>query len=147
MTSLDSGITKSKFAKKGVVWSFNPPYAPHVEGTFESMIKSVKQAIDAVLSSSDVNDVELMTAFISSEALLNSKPLTYQSAHTPDDVLIAPIDFLHGQHGMRLRSRTNYNFLYSAEGLAQEYERRSTNMHVIMHFSKMTFSLTVDKIS
>ncbi|XP_071095446.1 uncharacterized protein [Haliotis cracherodii] len=99
VTSLDSDITKSKLANRGIVWRFNPPNAPHFGGIFESMVKSAKRAIYAVLSSSDVTDEELMTAFTGAEALLNSRPLTYQSAHTQDDVPLTPNHFLHGQLG------------------------------------------------
>ncbi|XP_048256637.1 uncharacterized protein LOC125382165 [Haliotis rufescens] len=99
VTSLDSDITKSKLANRGIVWRFNPPNAPHFGGVFESMVKSAKRAIYAVLSSSDVTDEELMTAFTGAEALLNSRPLTYQSAHTQDDVPLTPNHFLHGQLG------------------------------------------------
>ena len=43
------------------------------------MIKAVKQAIVAILGNSEVTDKELMTAFTGAEALINSRPSTYQS--------------------------------------------------------------------
>ena len=66
---------------KGIKWTFNPPYTPHFGGVFEIMIKSAKRAITAILKNSDVKDEELMTAFCGAEALINSRPLTYQSAN------------------------------------------------------------------
>ena len=42
---------------------------------------------------------ELLTAFTGAEALINSRPLTYQSVHPQDDVPITPNHFLHGQVG------------------------------------------------
>jgi len=48
------------------------------------MIEAAKWVIMAILSKADVTDEELMTAF--TEALINSIPLTYQSAHPNDDV-------------------------------------------------------------
>ena len=72
--------TTSK-GSKGIKWTFNPPYAPHFGGVFEIMIKSAKRAITAILKNADVKDEELMTAFCGVEALINSRPLTYQSAN------------------------------------------------------------------
>ena len=40
-----------------------------------------------------------MTAFTGAEALINSRPLTYQSAHPNVDVPLTPNHFLHGQIG------------------------------------------------
>ena len=46
---------------------------------FEAMVKAAKKAI---LGNSDVTDAELITACTEVEGLLNSRPLTYQSADT-----------------------------------------------------------------
>ena len=83
--------------KKGIKWIFNPPYAPHFGGVFEIMIKSAKRAIMAILNNADVKDEELVTAFCGAEALINSQPLTYQSANIKDNVPLTPNHFLHGQ--------------------------------------------------
>ena len=49
------------------------------------MIKGAKRAIYAILGNADITDKELMTGFTGAEALLNSRPLTSQSAnHTAD---------------------------------------------------------------
>lgn len=50
-----------------------------------------------VLGNVNVNDEEMMTTFIGVEALLNSRPLTYQSAHPKDALILTPNHFLHGQ--------------------------------------------------
>ena len=51
------------------------------------------------MGNSDVNDEELMTAFTGAEALINSRPLTYQSANPQDDIPLTPNHLLHGQLG------------------------------------------------
>jgi len=63
------------------------------------MVKAAKKAIYAVLSSSDVTDEELITVVTGAESLLNSRPLTYQSANVKDDVPLTPNHFLYGQMG------------------------------------------------
>ena len=77
---------KSLVTDKGIKWKFSPPYAPHFGGVFETMIKAAKRAVMAILGNADVTDEELMTAFTGAEALINSRPLTYQSADPEDDI-------------------------------------------------------------
>lgn len=96
---LDHTKIQQSTANLGVNWHFNPPLAPHFGGVHEIMIKAAKRAIYAVIGSVDVTDEELMTAFAGAEALINSRPLTYQSANPNDDVLLTPNHFLHGQVG------------------------------------------------
>ena len=63
------------------------------------MIKAAKKAIRAILGDADVNDEELMTSFTGVEALMNSRPLTYQSANLKDVTPLTPNHFLHDQAG------------------------------------------------
>ena len=96
-------ITKST-ANQGVNCKFNPPLAPHFGGVHETVIKTAKRAIHAILGNADITDEELTTAFTGAEALLNSRPLTYQSANPEDDVdeddvPLTPNHFLFGQIG------------------------------------------------
>ena len=97
VAELDKDKIKQSVANKGVKWNFNPPMAPHFGGVHESMIKSAKRAIKAILGNADVTDEELMTAIIGAEGLINSRPLTYQTADPSDDVPLTPNHFLHGQ--------------------------------------------------
>ena len=86
-------------SNKGVSWKWNPPAAPHFGGVFESMIKSAKRAIFAVLGDAEVNDEELETIFIRVESLLNWRPLTAVSDYPNDDCVLTPNHFLIGQIG------------------------------------------------
>ena len=99
VTNLDEETLKESLANRGVKWFFNPPLAPHFGGVHESMIKAAKRAVMAILSNSDVKDEELITAFTGAEALINSRPLTYQSASPHDDVPLTPNHFLFSQAG------------------------------------------------
>ena len=94
-------------------WDFNSPLAPHFGGVHEVMIKAAKKSIYTILCSADINDEELMTAFTGAEALLNSKPLTYQSASPHDDSPLTPNHFLIGQMGGKFAPQatdeTDYN--------------------------------------
>ena len=96
---LDRDKIQRTTAQKGVKWNFSPPGAPHFGGTHEVMVKAAKKAIYAVLSNSDVMDEELITVVAGAESLLNSRPLTYQSADPRDDIPLTPNHFLFGQMG------------------------------------------------
>ena len=91
-------IVKST-ANQGIRWKFNPPHAPHFGGAHEIMIKGAKRAVYAILGNADNTDEELMTAFTRAEALLNSRPLTYQSANPEDVIPLTLNHFLFGQVG------------------------------------------------
>jgi len=63
------------------------------------MIKSAKKAMYSQINNSDITDEELMTTITGAEAMLNSRPLTYQSANSKDITPLTPNHFLHGQQG------------------------------------------------
>ena len=96
---LDQDKIAKSTANQGIKWKFNPPHAPHFGGAHEIMIKGAKRAVYAILGNADITDEELMTAFTGAEALLNSRPLTYQSANPEDDVPLTPNHFHFGQVG------------------------------------------------
>ena len=103
LRELVEALDKEKICKsaadKGIKWHFNPPLAPHFGGIHESMVKSAKRAIKAVLGNADVSDEELTTIFIGVENFLNSRPLTYQTANPEDNLPLTPNHFLYGQQG------------------------------------------------
>ena len=97
--AIDTSNVISSTADKGVKWIFNPPLAPHHGGVHEIMVKAAKRAIYSIMGNADVNDEELMTAFVGAEDLLNSRPITYQSSHPSDDLPLTPNHFIHGRIG------------------------------------------------
>ena len=96
---LDKDKIQDSTANRGVKWYFNPPAAPHFSGVHEVMIKAAKRAIYSILGNADITDEELQSAIIGAEGLINSRPLTYQSANEKDIVPLTPNHFLHGQVG------------------------------------------------
>ena len=96
---LDKEKIQHATADKEDKWLFNPPAGPHFGGAHEIMVKSAKRAIYGVLGNNDVTDEELITTFSGAESLINSRPLTYQTADPRDDVPLTPNHFLHGQMG------------------------------------------------
>ena len=113
ISELDQDKIQQNKAHQGVKWRFNPPGAPHFGGIHEAMIKSAKKAIYRVIGSSDVTDEELITAVTGVESLLNSRPLTYQLAHSQDIVPLTPNHFLHGKLGSQFAPETVYTTEFS----------------------------------
>jgi len=64
---------------------------------FEIMFKAAKRSVYGILGNADMTDEELMTAFVSAEALINSRPLKYQSASRCDITPLTPSHFLYGE--------------------------------------------------
>ena len=98
---LDENKINQSIANTGITWHFNPPLAPHFGGVHEVMIKSAKKAIQAILGKADVTDEEFTTAMTGAEGLINSRPLTYQSANPLDTIPLTPNHFPHGQVGVQ----------------------------------------------
>ena len=99
LAAMDTQRIKTETAYHKVKWRFNPPAAPHFNGVHESIIKAAKRAINVILGAADINDEELLSAINGAEGLLNSRPLTYQSADAGDIIPLTPNHFLHGQVG------------------------------------------------
>ena len=103
LKELISKLDKSKIANNenanngannGIKWYFNPPLGLHFGGIHEAMIRAAKRAIYGILSKADIIDEELSTAFTGREDLINSRPLTYQTANI-DDVPLTSNHFLY----------------------------------------------------
>ena len=51
--------------------------AQNFGGVHEIIVKATKKSIKNILVNADINDEELLTAFVGAEILINSRPLTY----------------------------------------------------------------------
>ena len=68
VNQLDQEKIKHTIANKGVQWSFNPPGAQNFGGVHEIMVKAAKKSIKNILVNADINDEELVTAFVGAES-------------------------------------------------------------------------------
>ena len=67
IAQLDQGKIERETSIRGIKWIFKHPLAPHFGGIHESLVKSAKKAIYAVLQEADISDEELLTAFLGAE--------------------------------------------------------------------------------
>ncbi|ODM93494.1 hypothetical protein Ocin01_13188 [Orchesella cincta] len=87
----------SKLADRGIMWSFNPPAAPHQGGIWEAAVKSAKFHIKRVIGEESLTFEQFNTILCKVEACLNSRPLTPMSPNPDDLDVLTPGHFLIGQ--------------------------------------------------
>ncbi|XP_062538119.1 uncharacterized protein LOC134206418 [Armigeres subalbatus] len=75
-----------EFITSDTNWSFNPPLAPHMGGSWERLIGSVKRNLQAIKPPRNPKDEVLRNLLIEVENIINSRPLT----HVPVDDDCAP---------------------------------------------------------
>ena len=87
-------VIKKHFSDLKLEWSFNIEKAPRWEGIFKRSIKSAKHCLRKMLGRATLTYDELLTLVVETEAVLNSRPLSYVSSDdleepmTPSHLLI-----------------------------------------------------------
>lgn len=85
---------------KMIKWEFNVPAAPHMGGSWERLIRSVKSALKVMTPPHVTPSPEvLQSALIEVEYILNSRPLTYIPMDPNNEEAITPNHVLLGQRG------------------------------------------------
>jgi hypothetical protein len=83
------------FTNSNTRWYFNPPSAPHMGGSWERMVRSVKTAMSAIADHRHhPSDEVLETVMLEAEAIVNSRPLTYIPLEFPEQESLTPNHFL-----------------------------------------------------
>lgn len=99
---LDQNRIQEEFTTTEMSWSFIPPKASHMGGTWERMIGIVKKCMDDVISIRHPTDEVLTNLMKLTMNIVNSRPLTYVSLDSPTDEVITPNHLLHGtSNGMK----------------------------------------------
>ncbi len=83
-------------------WIFNPPYASHMGGVWERMIRSIRKVLKAVLDMQTLTDESLRTFMCEVESIINSRPLTRISDNPTDLNAISP------NHLLLLKTNSNF---------------------------------------
>ena len=112
---LDEAKIKEAASLQKIKWHFNSLFAPHFDGVFKIKIKSAKPAKYDQFKSPEINDGELLSAFADAESLINSRPLTYQSADAPVVSPITPNHFLLGQLGGQFTPEVEERMYYGVK--------------------------------
>ena len=91
--AMDQEQIADNAASDGIRWNWNPPLGSHFGGVFESLVKVAKKTVKAVVGNAGLTDNELQTAIKEVEALMNSRPLTYEGADPRDEPVLTPNHF------------------------------------------------------
>ncbi|XP_065087100.1 uncharacterized protein LOC135708850 [Ochlerotatus camptorhynchus] len=75
-------------------WKFIPPATPHMGGSWERLVRTVKDALRAFDDGKRLTDEILQTSIAEAEDLVNSRPLTYVAEGSID--ALSPNHFLKG---------------------------------------------------
>ncbi|XP_055538061.1 uncharacterized protein LOC129725825 [Wyeomyia smithii] len=75
-------------------WRFIPPATPHMGGSWERLVRTVKEALETILDGKRLTDEIFHTAIVEAEDMVNSRPLIY----VPEGIsnAISPNHFLRG---------------------------------------------------
>ena len=97
-----------------VKWQVNPPGASHMDDIWERQIRSARAILEALLKThgSSLNDENLRTLIIETEAIINSRPLTAETLSdvnsemplSPSQLLTMKTDVILPPPGTFLRS-------------------------------------------
>jgi hypothetical protein len=96
LAELNNDKIQKDLADQGIKWKYIPPSAPHMGGSWERMVKSVKVALNAVLKDHAPKEEVLRTLIAEAVHSVNSRPLTYVSLDPADGEALTPNYFLIG---------------------------------------------------
>ena len=66
-------------AHQKIQWLFNPPFSPHMGGSRERMIPTVKENIFAIIKDRILTDFQMLTLLSEVKNIINNRLLTYSS--------------------------------------------------------------------
>lgn len=84
------------FTNTTTKWVFIPPSAPHMGGSWERMVRSVKVAMEAANGGRRLDDEGLITLAVEAEGIVNSRPLTYLPLDSEEAEALTPNHFILG---------------------------------------------------
>lgn len=102
LAKIDPERLQTEFTSRYTNWFFNPPSAPHMGGSWERLIRSVKSGIYYILPSRTPKEEILRNALKEIQNVVNSRPLTFIPLEVEEDEALTPNHFLHGSsNGMK----------------------------------------------
>ncbi|XP_062713931.1 uncharacterized protein LOC134290753 [Aedes albopictus] len=82
------------FTNAETQWKMNPPYAPHMGGIWERLVRSVKTGLAHMELPRNPEEETLVTALAEVESMVNSRPLTYLPIDSEESAALTPNHFL-----------------------------------------------------
>ena len=95
--NLDWNMLQTFGHKYGTTWSFPPADAPWYNGATESLIKSVKRALNASIGDHVLTSSELQTVMFEAAQLVNQRPIGSHPTSPEDGTYLTPNDLMLGR--------------------------------------------------
>ncbi|XP_058817608.1 uncharacterized protein LOC131680909 [Topomyia yanbarensis] len=83
-----------EFVSSETKWLFNPPASPHMGGSWERLIRTVKKNLTAICPKKKPTDEVLRSLLTEVENAVNSRPLTHVPIDDESDPALTPNHFL-----------------------------------------------------
>ena len=99
LRSLDRNKLMQEFVTPLTKWSFLPPSSPHMGGSWERLVQSVKKVLRNMHLPRTPTDEVLRNSLIEVENIINSRPLTYVPIENSESEALTPNHFLLGSSG------------------------------------------------
>ncbi|XP_062555750.1 uncharacterized protein LOC134220664 [Armigeres subalbatus] len=100
LQKLDAIVNQSEimreFTTTETEWVFNPPMAPHMGGSWERLIRTVKKNMLSVCTTKNLSDEVLRNLLTEIENVVNSRPLTHVPVDDDSGPALTPNHFLVG---------------------------------------------------
>lgn len=96
LVDVDSNEFVKAFTTTTTKWNFNPPASPHMGGSWERLVRSIKTILYKIMPSRSPCDELLSSMLIEVENIVNSRPLVYVPVDEDTDEALTPNHFLVG---------------------------------------------------
>lgn len=96
LRNVDQVRIQEKFTSPVTEWIFNPPVAPHMGGSWERLVGSVKKILLETMPTRTPSDELLRCVLTVAENVVNSRPLTYIPVEAENTEALTPNHFLIG---------------------------------------------------
>ncbi|XP_055590943.1 uncharacterized protein LOC129743023 [Uranotaenia lowii] len=77
LQDVDQHKMAQEFVSATTTWCFNPPAAPHMGGSWERLVQSVKRTLVELQLPHRPKEEELRSALVEIEGIINARPLTH----------------------------------------------------------------------
>lgn len=94
--NIDQSSLATAITTENTKWLFNPPASPHMGGSWERLVRSVKTTLQKITPTRNPSDELLRSMLMEVENVINSRPLTYVPLDSEDDEALTPNHFLLG---------------------------------------------------
>ncbi|XP_058816141.1 uncharacterized protein LOC131679426 [Topomyia yanbarensis] len=95
-SAINQQAIMAEFVSSETKWLFNPPASPHMGGSWERLIRTVKKNLAAICPTKKPTDEVLRSLLTEIENVVNSRPLTHVPIDDESDSALTPNHFLLG---------------------------------------------------